>query len=72
MDLNTLSIHFDLIKQLNSVLKCLRIENVLKIDSLVLNRLVLFNVLDVETKPPSYYSRERGDRLLHPLVSRYK
>ena len=22
----------------------------------VLNRLVLFNVLDVETKPPSYYS----------------
>ena len=34
MDLYTLSIHFDLIKQLNSVLKCLRIENVLKIDSL--------------------------------------
>ena len=33
MDLNTLSIHFDLIKQLNSVLKCLRIENVLKIDT---------------------------------------
>ena len=38
----------------------------------VLNRLVLFNVLDVETTTPSYYSWERGDRLLRPLVSRYK